>query len=127
MGTILIVESYLNLGSLYREVLEEEGHRVFVAPTGKDAIELASGQQVDVAVVEDALPDFNAEELLHELKRLQPRMQGTVCTKTDFRPQPQTDLCDVSVQKTPDFKILQEKVNTLLQGSSTAPSRLKEK
>ena len=119
MANILIAESYRTLGSLYREVLEEEGHAVFVTVSGKEAIELVSRQHIDLAIVEQGLPDLSAEDLLERLKRLQPNMQGTVCTVTDFDVHSQTDLCDENVLKTPDFTLLQEKVRKVLQGSST--------
>jgi DNA-binding response OmpR family regulator len=119
MANILIAESYRTLGSLYREVLEEEGHAVFVTISGKEAIKLASRRQVDLAIVEQGLPDLSAEDLLERLKRLQPNMQGTVCTVTDYDAQSRTDLCDENVLKTPDFTLLQEKVRKVLQGSST--------
>ena len=110
MANILIIESYRSLGSLYREVLEEEGHGVFVTTSGKEAIELASSHRIDLAIVEEALPGLNAEELPKQLRQLQPNMQGTVCTVTDFDAPSKTDLCDENVLKTPDFTILQEKV-----------------
>jgi DNA-binding response OmpR family regulator len=119
MANILIVESYHTLGSLYREVLEEEGHRVFVAIKGREAIELASRQHIDLAIVEEGLLDLSAEDLLEQLKQLQPDMQGTVCNVTDFDTQSQTHLCDENVLKTPDFTLLQEKVRKVLQESST--------
>jgi DNA-binding response OmpR family regulator len=118
MANILIVESYRSLGSLYREVLEEEGHTVFVTISGKEALEFASGQSIDVAIVEQGLPDLNAEELLDRLRQLQPNLQGTVCTVSDFNVQSKGDLCDENILKTPDFTILQEKVKKLLRKSS---------
>ena len=99
--------------------MEEEGHAVFVTISGKEAIELASRQYIDLAIVEEGLSDLSAEDLLGRLKRLQPNMQGTVCTVTDFGAQSKTDLCDENVLKTPDFTLLQEKVRKVLQGSST--------
>jgi DNA-binding response OmpR family regulator len=119
MANILIVESYRNLGSLYREVLEEEGHGVFVAISGKEALELASCQHVDLAIVEQGLPDLHAEELLEQLRQLQPNLRGTVCTVTDFNAQSKADLCDENILKSQDFTKLQEKVKKLLQKSST--------
>lgn len=119
MANILIVESYRTLGSFYRDVLEEEGHAVFVTASGKEALELASGQHIDLAIVEKRLPDLSAEDLIERLKRLQPNMQGTVCTETDFGAPSQTDPCDENVLKTPDFTLLQEKVRKVLQESST--------
>ncbi len=120
MANILIVESYFTLGSLYREVLEEEGHRVYVALKGKEAIDLASQQHIDVAVVEEELPDFNSEELIKNLKQLQPHMQGAICTLTESPSKASKNLCDENIVKTPDFTILQEKIKALLRGSSSS-------
>ncbi len=120
MANILIVERYRSLGTLYREVLEEEGHTVSVTISGKEALELASTEEFDLAIVEEGLPGLDAEKLLEQLRQLQPNMRGTVCTVTDLNGEPKEDLCDENVLKTPDFTVLQEKVKKLLQKSSRA-------
>lgn len=119
MADILIVDSYRILGTFYQEILREEGHQVFVATNSKEAIDLASEHHIDVVVVEERLPDLQAEKLLHKLKQLQPHIQGTICTVTDFGRKAESDLCDESVMKTSDFSILQKKVKELLQRSSS--------
>ncbi|MFP3869362.1 MAG: response regulator [Syntrophobacteria bacterium] len=117
MANILIVDNYRTIGLLYREVFEEEGHRVFVALSGKEAIDLALHERIDVAVVDANLTDTDADELLEELKRLQPRSQGTVCAVSEFDPAIHSDLCDESFFKSSDFTILQGKIRRLVQGT----------
>lgn len=114
MANILIVDTYRTVGLLYREIFEEEGHRVFLAFSGKQAIDWAMQERIDVAVVDERLTDIEAEEVLEKLKHLQPHAQGTVCTVSGFEPLARPDLCDDSFFKTIDYTELQEKIRKLL-------------
>ena len=38
MANILIADNYLSIGLLYREILEQDGHKVLVAKSGKAAL-----------------------------------------------------------------------------------------
>jgi len=127
MGNILIVEHYRTLGSFYKEILEEDGHTVFLALSGKEAQKLISEQHMDVVIVEDGLPHFNTEELLNEIKHLQPHIEGIICTLTDLFARPQTDLCNENIPKSSNFTILQEEINRLLRKSFRAGSGSKER
>jgi DNA-binding NtrC family response regulator len=110
----LIVETYRTVGLLYQEIFEEEGHRVFLAFSGQEAIDWAMQERIDVAVVDQRLTDIDAEEVLEKLKQLQPHAQGTVCTVAGFGPIARPDLCDDSFFKTSDYSELQEKIRKLL-------------
>ena len=114
MANILIVDTYRTVGLLYQQIFEEEGHRVFLAFSGKEAIDWAMRERIDVAVVDQRLTDIEAEEVLEKLKHLQPHAQGTVCTVAGFEPVPRPDLCDDSFFKTSDYSELQEKIRKLL-------------
>jgi DNA-binding NtrC family response regulator len=114
MANILIVDTYRTVGLLYQEILEEEGHRVLLAFSGKEAIDWAMRERIDVAVVDQRLTDIEADEVLQKLKQLQPQAQGTVCTVAGFGPVPRPDLCDDSFFKTSDYSELQEKIRKLL-------------
>ena len=114
MANILIVDTYRTVGLLYREIFEEEGHRVFLAFSGKEAIDWAIQERIDVAVVDERLTDIKAKDLLEKLKHLQPYAQGTVCTVSGFEPLTRPDLCDDSFFKTSDYTELQEKIRKLL-------------
>ena len=84
MAKILIVDNYLSIGLLYREVLQDQGHSVFVAMNGKEASLRALYERIDIAVVDDKLPDFEAEKVLERLKRLQPHMRGILSISSTF-------------------------------------------
>jgi DNA-binding NtrC family response regulator len=114
MATILIVDPYHTVGLLYREIFEEEGHRVFLAFNGKEAIDCAIRERIDVAIVDERLTDIKAETVLEKLKQLQPHAQGTVCTVSESGLPSYEHLCDESFFKTSDYTKLQEKIRKLL-------------
>lgn len=117
MANILVADQYLSIGLLYREVLRDEGHRVFVALSGKEALDLALHQHLDMAIVDDTLPDFSAEELFEKLKWLQHRIKGIVIVSTDFGPEHDARLWDGIFIKTNNFTLLEAEVERLRQHS----------
>ncbi len=118
MATILVVDEYLSIGLLYREVLQDEGHLVFVALSGKEALDLALHERVDLAIVDDTLPDVEADELLRELKQLQEPVKGILDISSDFSSPHDPHLWDGIFIKSNNFIILQAKVKRLLEKSS---------
>ena len=111
MANILVVDSYFSIGLLYREVLEDQGHKVLVAKSGKEAIYIALCEMVDIVVVDNALLDYGAEELLVELKKYQPNIRGVLTISYTFDWQRNGLLWDEIVYKSGNFMKLQEKVN----------------
>lgn len=110
MANILVVDSYFSIGLLYREVLEDQGHKVLVAKSGKEAIYIALCEMVDIVVVDDALLDYGAEELLVELKKYQPNIRGVLTISYTFDWQRNGLLWDEIVYKSGNFMIFQEKI-----------------
>jgi response regulator RpfG family c-di-GMP phosphodiesterase len=115
MANILIVDNYLSIGLLYREVLQDEGHKVLVAKSGKTAYLLALCERVDIAVVDDALLDYGAEELFGKLKQCQPNIRGILIISSTFGPEGNTLLWDEVVFKSGNYRILQEKIKRVSQ------------
>ena len=124
MANILIVDSYFPIGLLYREVLQDSGHRVFLATSGKQASLLALHENIDVAVVNDELPDFEAEELLGKLKQFQPHILGLLSISSTFGSPINPDLWDAIFIKTNDFRVLESEAERLCQESSSTVSPL---
>lgn len=123
MASILIADNYLSIGLLYREVLEEQGHDVFVASSGKEAYLLALYKSIEIAVVDDKLPDFEAEEVFGKLKQLQPHIRGILTISSTFGTPENASLWDGIFIKTQDFTILEAQIKRLLQESSSAVSK----
>ncbi len=133
MANILTVDSYLSLGLLYREILQEEGHDVFITRSGKEALDLALNERIDMAIVDENLPDFEAEQLLEELRWLQPGVRGILTISSDLGPlgavRGWDDIrWDEIFFKSCDFTILQLKIKRLWQKSPNGipPSRCQE-
>jgi CheY-like chemotaxis protein len=124
MANILIVDSYLAVGLLYREVLHERGHRVFLAMNGKDALVLVLHEDIDIAVVDDKLSDFKAEDLLDRLKHRQPDVQGILSVSSTFGPAPEPGFWQAIFSKTHDFRVLESVVENLCSDSSSIVSPL---
>jgi response regulator RpfG family c-di-GMP phosphodiesterase len=107
---------------LYREVLQDEGHRVFVAMNGKQALLLAQHERIDVVIVADKLPDFEAEDVLGTVKELQPHIRGILSFSSIFGSGLNARLWDGIVSKTHDFRILASEVERLCNESSSTMS-----
>jgi DNA-binding NtrC family response regulator len=119
MSTVLIVESYPNLASLYRDVLSEEGHHVFVASSYKEANDIALTKEIELVVMDEGLPDGSEEELIKKLKRIQPHIKAILCSLSQFSPKTYRTLCDEGFVKTADYTILQQKIENLAKMSAT--------
>jgi len=119
MANILIVDNYPYIGLLYREVLQDEGHRVLVAMSGKEALLLAPHKRIDIVIVDDKLPDFEAEVVLGKLKRVQPHTRGILSISSTFIPSGDSCLWDGIFIKTHDFTILKAEIKKLWQGTSS--------
>lgn len=118
MATVLIVESYANLASLYRAVLSEEGHSVFVASTFKEANEIAKAKEIELVVMDEGLPDGTEENLIKQLKIIQPHIRAILCSLSELSPTAYRDLCDAGFFKTHDYTILLQKIADLSQKTS---------
>lgn len=120
MANILIVDSYFSIGLLYREVLQEQGHRVFVTMNGKEALLVGLHESIDIAVVDDKLPDLEAEELLGKLRHLQPHILGVLSVSSTFGLLTNPGLWDAVFFKTNDFRILEAEIERLWPETSIA-------
>ena len=113
MATILILESYPNLASLYHDILAEQGHRVLVASDWKEANDLAAANDIDLVIMDEKLPHESEQELREKLKAIQPHVKGIMCPLDQFSPKAYRDLCDEGFLKTSDYTILEKKIQDL--------------
>ena len=113
MANILIVDSYHAVNLLYQEVLTEHGHNVFPATSGKEALLVALDRTIDIAVVEDRLPDFSADEVFIRLKLLQPHVRGILSVSSIFGSTPDGERWDGLIGKSSDYTLLRAEVDRL--------------
>ena len=64
----LVVEDEMKMAALLKRGLEEEGHAVDVAPSGSEAVWLATENPYDVIVLDVMLPDFDGFEVCRKLR-----------------------------------------------------------
>jgi DNA-binding response OmpR family regulator len=113
MSTVLIVESYANLAKLYRDVLTEEGHEVFVASNHEEAADIALKTEVEMVLVDEGPRDGSEEALITKLRGLRPSIKGILCSLSELSRETYRNLCDEGFIKSSDYTILQHKVNEL--------------
>jgi DNA-binding NtrC family response regulator len=77
---VLLVDDESSVRSLLRSFLEAKGYEVAEADNSRAAQELAPAFHPDVALVDYALPDATALDLLRRLKDLQPGMPVVILT-----------------------------------------------
>jgi len=76
----LIVDDDKEIRKILGLILENEGYSVETAENGKKAILLCEKVPFDVALVDIELPDIKGTELLHKLKKIQPKMVKIIIT-----------------------------------------------
>jgi two-component system nitrogen regulation response regulator NtrX len=72
MAKILIVDDESNIIKTLTDILQDEGHIVFPAPTGQDAISFLGRNEVDLVFLDVWLPDIDGLELLERIRQAQP-------------------------------------------------------
>ncbi len=74
MARILIVDDDVNTCQSLTAALSKEGHQVFEAHSGKEALEKIRSQEVDLAVIDLMMPGMNGLEFFQTLKALHPEV-----------------------------------------------------
>jgi len=74
MAKILIVDDDLNTCQSLAGVLSKEGHQVFEAHSGKEALEKIRSQEVELAIIDLMMPGMNGLEFFQTLKALRPEV-----------------------------------------------------
>jgi two-component system KDP operon response regulator KdpE len=68
-ASLLVVEDDPSLATVVSTALDARGYRVTVAPTGRQALELASRDEPDLVLLDLGLPDIDGIEVCRELRR----------------------------------------------------------
>lgn len=89
MANILIVDDDEMDRSLLQVVLAEEGHDIYLATDGDEAVALCSGTPMDVVVTDLHMPKMHGLELISVIRDLSPRPAIVVISGTG---EPQLDM-----------------------------------
>ncbi len=69
MAKILIIEDVVDSANLAKKILAKNEHTALVAANGEEALQIASGEQLDLVLLELGLPDVDGQTLLGVLRR----------------------------------------------------------
>ena len=72
---ILIVEDDLYNAEYLKEALSDYGFEISVTGYGKEAIQIASSQVMDLVLMDIRLPDLNGYEAVKKIKELKPHIK----------------------------------------------------
>ena len=113
MANILVAGGFLTTALLYREVLQDEGHRVLLAMNGEEGQEFVERGQIDLVIVDGNLSDFEVSEFLRKLKLLQPHLLGVLCVWDSHGVSVDRNLWDGFYLKTKNYTSLQTVIQKL--------------
>ena len=80
MATILVVEDDAQVQAVVRVTLRSAGHEVVEAFSGDNAIEIASGRRIDLAILDNRLPGISGLDCLRQLRALHRLLPAIVIT-----------------------------------------------
>ena len=73
-ATVLVVDDEPHVRSVARRILERAGYRVLLAEGGEEALRLAAGAELSVAIVDATMPGLSGAETLRRLRALRPAL-----------------------------------------------------
>jgi CheY-like chemotaxis protein len=99
MATVLVVDDEPVICSLVAEVLQREGHSIFTAPCGSQALSLfRSHPEIDLLISDITMPEMDGLRLATKLRAEHPGLSvllmsgccenGQISKRFDFLPKP---------------------------------------
>ena len=81
-GRILFVDDEQMLASLGQEILQRMGFEVIACTSSAEALELLrrKGDNIDLLITDQTMPDIRGEDLAHEVYALQPALPVILCS-----------------------------------------------
>ena len=77
---VLVVDDQSGVRYLLTILIEEEGHKVFTAQNGKEAVEIVSSQYPDLIFMDVRMPVMDGLDALKKIKRISPRTEVVMMT-----------------------------------------------
>lgn len=68
MANILLIEDYESLQKVYGKMLEDAGHKVFMASNGTEGLDVASKNKIDLILLDILMPEAGGFEFLEAYK-----------------------------------------------------------
>jgi len=79
-ANILVIDDEQIIRLLFKETLEELGHRVITAETGSEGLELVKQRDFDLVFLDLKMPGMDGAELFRRIKTIKPTLPVTIIT-----------------------------------------------
>ena len=79
-ANILVVDDEETIRTLFKDTLEELGHRVIAVETGFEGLELVKQQDFDLVFLDLKMPGMVGDDFFGQLKAIKPRLPVTIIT-----------------------------------------------
>jgi excisionase family DNA binding protein len=79
-ASILVVDDEKLVRLLFKETLEELGHKVITTETAAEGLELVKQQGFDLVFLDLKMPGMDGAELFRQIKAIKPRLPVTIIT-----------------------------------------------
>ena len=77
---ILVIDDEEMIRALFKETLEELGHKVITAETASEGLELVKQRDFDLIFLDLKLPGMDGAELFHRIKTIKPTLPVAIIT-----------------------------------------------
>jgi len=79
-ANILVIDDEEIIRSLFKETLEDLGHRVIAAETGSEGLELVKQQDFALVFLDLKMPGMDGAELFRQIRTIKPKLPVTIMT-----------------------------------------------
>ncbi|MBF0343807.1 MAG: response regulator [Nitrospirae bacterium] len=111
---VLIVDDDPHLRKLYQMELEDENYKVFVAGSGKEALEIFEKEDINIVTLDILMPGMDGIEVLRRMKEKKPDLPVIMSTAYDYRDDFSVWASDAYVVKSADMTELKNTIKKLL-------------
>lgn len=118
---ILLVEDFADSRQMLKLLLESLDYCVLTAATGKEALNAAARNEIDLLLTDFNLPDMTGPTIVRYVRNLGnrsvhiPTVMLTACDGYEFRSLAAEAGCDAFLTKPTDFEILRATIDRLLR------------
>ncbi len=79
-ATILVIDDEEIIRALFKETLEEAGHRVIAAGNGAEGLKMVKQQDFDLVFLDLKMPGMDGAEIFRQIKTIKPTLPVTIIT-----------------------------------------------
>lgn len=112
---ILVVDDDSGIRRLYKEELEEEGYKVFLASNGEEALKIFREFNPDIVTLDIRMPGIDGIEILRKMKEFNGKIPVIMCSAFDYKDDFNVWASEAYVVKSSNLDELKETIKRCLK------------